>query len=184
MEIHPEAKYYYELESSTLVFKFPTPERLDGIASTTRSVSNSFSYLSVSLFVYPPLKFLGLHGCPCLFRFSTLRYPFLSLSLSVSLCLSLSLPLSLSLSHYLSLFLFLYLFLFLSIYLSVNLYLFHSGHEDGQYHIYISRGHEADIEQYQVNLDSSLLSSLPLSCIPSILPFSDFFLLYSLSALS
>ena len=39
VEIHPEAKYYYELESSTLVFKFPTPERLDGIASTTRSVS-------------------------------------------------------------------------------------------------------------------------------------------------
>ena len=175
MEIHPEAKYYYELESSTLVFKFPTPERLDGIASTTRSVSNAFSYLSVYLFVYPPLVFLGLHGCPCLFRFSTLRYPFLSLSLSVSLCLSLSLPLSLSLSHYLSLFL--YLFLFLSIYLPVNLYLFHSGHEDGQYHIYISRGHEADIEQYQVNLDSSpLLSSLPLSCIPCIYPsFLRFF---------
>jgi elongation factor 3 len=38
VEIHPEAKYYYELQSSTLVFKFPVPERLDGIASTTRSV--------------------------------------------------------------------------------------------------------------------------------------------------
>lgn len=38
VEIHPEAKYYYELEGSTLSFKFPTPERLDGINSTTRSV--------------------------------------------------------------------------------------------------------------------------------------------------
>jgi hypothetical protein len=27
VEIHPEARYYYELESSTLVFKFPVPER-------------------------------------------------------------------------------------------------------------------------------------------------------------
>ena len=38
VEIHPEAKYYYELQSSTLVFKFPTPDRLEGINSTTRSV--------------------------------------------------------------------------------------------------------------------------------------------------
>ena len=102
MEIHPEAKYYYELESSTLVFKFPTPERLDGIASTTRSVSNAFSYLSVYLFVYPPLVFLGLHGCPYLLRFSTLLYPFLSFSLSLSLSLFLSLSLSLSISLSLS----------------------------------------------------------------------------------
>lgn len=38
VKIHPEAKYYYELESSSLSFKFPTPDRLDGINSTTRSV--------------------------------------------------------------------------------------------------------------------------------------------------
>ena len=38
VDIHPEARYYYELESSTLTFKFPTPDRLDGINSTTRSV--------------------------------------------------------------------------------------------------------------------------------------------------
>lgn len=38
VEIHPEARYYYELEASTLSFKFPTPERLDGINSTTRSI--------------------------------------------------------------------------------------------------------------------------------------------------
>lgn len=38
VKIHPEAKYYYELEGLTLQFKFPTPERLEGINSTTRSV--------------------------------------------------------------------------------------------------------------------------------------------------
>jgi elongation factor 3 len=36
--IHPEARFYYELESSTLQFKFPTPEKLDGINSTTKSI--------------------------------------------------------------------------------------------------------------------------------------------------
>lgn len=36
--IHPEAKYYYELQSSTLNFKFPVPDRLDGINSTTKTV--------------------------------------------------------------------------------------------------------------------------------------------------
>eukprot|EP01034_Spumella_vulgaris_P022426 gene22426-28551_t len=36
--IHPEARYYYELEGNTLSFKFPTPERLDGINSVTRTV--------------------------------------------------------------------------------------------------------------------------------------------------
>ena len=53
VEIHPEAKYYYELESSTLVFKFPTPERLDGIASTTRSVSHISSFNMSVLFLRP-----------------------------------------------------------------------------------------------------------------------------------
>lgn len=38
VEIHPEAKYYYELEGDTLSFKFPVPERLEGINSTTRTV--------------------------------------------------------------------------------------------------------------------------------------------------
>jgi len=40
VEIHPEAKYYYELDNKeiTLAFKFPTPERLEGINSTTRAV--------------------------------------------------------------------------------------------------------------------------------------------------
>lgn len=38
VSIHPEAKYYYELETSSLSFKFPTPERLEGINSNTRSI--------------------------------------------------------------------------------------------------------------------------------------------------
>jgi elongation factor 3 len=38
VSIHPEAKYYFDLETSGLSFKFPTPERLEGINSTTRSV--------------------------------------------------------------------------------------------------------------------------------------------------
>ena len=38
VKIHPEAKYYYELESSNLEFKFPTPEKLDGINSTSKSI--------------------------------------------------------------------------------------------------------------------------------------------------
>lgn len=38
VQIHPEARYYYELDSSTLTFKFPKPDRLDGINSVTKSV--------------------------------------------------------------------------------------------------------------------------------------------------
>ena len=38
VQVHPEAKYYYELDSSNLKFVFPNPERLDGINSTTRSI--------------------------------------------------------------------------------------------------------------------------------------------------
>jgi len=49
VEIHPEAKYYFELEGSSLNFKFPTPERLDGINSTTRSVMK----LENVTFTYP-----------------------------------------------------------------------------------------------------------------------------------
>jgi elongation factor 3 len=35
---HPEAKYYYELSSSDMKFTFPTPERLDGVTSTTKMI--------------------------------------------------------------------------------------------------------------------------------------------------
>lgn len=38
VKIHPEAKYYYDLEASTLKFSFPTPGRLDGINSNTRAI--------------------------------------------------------------------------------------------------------------------------------------------------
>jgi len=38
VKIHPDAKYYYELSTSTMRFKFPVPERLDGINSNTRSI--------------------------------------------------------------------------------------------------------------------------------------------------
>lgn len=38
VKIHPEAKYYFELQFSPLAFVFPTPERLDGINSTTKTV--------------------------------------------------------------------------------------------------------------------------------------------------
>lgn len=36
--LHPEAKFYYELETSTMQFTFPIPGRLDGINSTTKSI--------------------------------------------------------------------------------------------------------------------------------------------------
>jgi elongation factor 3 len=38
VKIHPEAKYYYELDASSLRFSFPVPGRLDGINSTTKSI--------------------------------------------------------------------------------------------------------------------------------------------------
>lgn len=38
VKIHPEAKYYYDLEASTLKFTFPVPGRLDGITSNTRAI--------------------------------------------------------------------------------------------------------------------------------------------------
>jgi elongation factor 3 len=49
VKIHPEARYYYELSQSTLKFKFPTPERLEGINSTTRAVLK----LDNSTYTYP-----------------------------------------------------------------------------------------------------------------------------------
>ena len=36
--IHPEAAFYHSLESSGMTFKFPIPERLDGINSTTKAI--------------------------------------------------------------------------------------------------------------------------------------------------
>lgn len=36
--LHPEAKHYYELASSTMTFTFPVPGRLDGINSVTRTI--------------------------------------------------------------------------------------------------------------------------------------------------
>jgi len=47
--IHPEARFYYELDSSTLSFKFPVPEKLDGINSSTKSVM----YAREVNFTYP-----------------------------------------------------------------------------------------------------------------------------------
>jgi len=38
VNIHPEAKFYFELEGSTLSFKFPVPGRLDGVNSSTRAI--------------------------------------------------------------------------------------------------------------------------------------------------
>jgi len=38
VDIHPEARYYHSLEASTMEFKFPVPDRLDGINSVTKSV--------------------------------------------------------------------------------------------------------------------------------------------------
>ena len=38
VSIHPEAKYYYQLEEASLSFKFPVPERLEGINSNTRAI--------------------------------------------------------------------------------------------------------------------------------------------------
>ena len=38
VKLHPEAKYYYDLSTSSLKFVFPTPDRLDGISSTTKTI--------------------------------------------------------------------------------------------------------------------------------------------------
>lgn len=38
VELHPEAKHYYELKSSDTVFNLPQPGRLEGISSTTRRI--------------------------------------------------------------------------------------------------------------------------------------------------
>lgn len=38
VELHPEAKHYYELKASDTVFNLPQPGRLEGISSTTRRI--------------------------------------------------------------------------------------------------------------------------------------------------
>jgi ATPase subunit of ABC transporter with duplicated ATPase domains len=38
VEIKPEAKYYFDLSGETLSFRFPLPERLDGVNSLSRAV--------------------------------------------------------------------------------------------------------------------------------------------------
>jgi elongation factor 3 len=35
---HPEARHYYDLDASQMIFKFPAPGRLDGIASATKTI--------------------------------------------------------------------------------------------------------------------------------------------------
>lgn len=51
--IHPEAAFYHSLESSAMTFKFPIPERLDGINSTTKAIlkcdSISYTYPGASM---------------------------------------------------------------------------------------------------------------------------------------
>ncbi|RLN60600.1 hypothetical protein BBP00_00005892 [Phytophthora kernoviae] len=49
VEIHPEAKHYYELKSSDTVFKLPEPGRLEGINSMTRRILT----LDNATFTYP-----------------------------------------------------------------------------------------------------------------------------------
>jgi elongation factor 3 len=64
VKIHPEAKYYYDLETSTLNFKFPIPEKLDGINSSTKSVmfakGVTFTYPGASI---PQLSDVNVKVC-------------------------------------------------------------------------------------------------------------------------
>ncbi|CAI5731096.1 unnamed protein product [Peronospora destructor] len=49
VDIHPEAKHYYELKSSDMVFNLPEPGRLEGINSMTRRILT----LDNATFTYP-----------------------------------------------------------------------------------------------------------------------------------
>ncbi|TDH71526.1 hypothetical protein CCR75_006485 [Bremia lactucae] len=49
VDVHPEAKHYYNLESSELVFRLPEPGRLEGITSMTRRILT----LENATFTYP-----------------------------------------------------------------------------------------------------------------------------------
>ena len=64
VKIHPEAKHYFKLESSTLNFKFPSPDRLDGINSTSKTVLKlegvTYTYPSASS---PQLKDVSVKVC-------------------------------------------------------------------------------------------------------------------------
>ena len=164
MEIHPEAKYYYELESSTLVFKFPTPERLDGIASTTRSVSHLFqftpffllcSYHQLSsllpLLLFPPFFFI------CSWPFFAINFTLVLRSIT-----AISWPIvgvhcfysgsALTVLEITKVTLNLSIFMFFGFW-SSNILLsmmMVTGYEDGQYHIHLSRSYQANTEQHQV----------------------------------
>eukprot|EP00607_Mallomonas_marina_P007760 CAMPEP_0182417132 /NCGR_PEP_ID=MMETSP1167-20130531/1517_1 /TAXON_ID=2988 /ORGANISM="Mallomonas Sp, Strain CCMP3275" /LENGTH=600 /DNA_ID=CAMNT_0024590453 /DNA_START=85 /DNA_END=1887 /DNA_ORIENTATION=- len=64
VQIHPEAKYYYDLDASTMSFKFPVPGRLEGINSTTRAVMKAenvtYTYPGASS---PTLKDINVKLC-------------------------------------------------------------------------------------------------------------------------
>ena len=47
-----EARYDYELAGSTMSFKFPTPERLDGINSTTRLGPHRLTVYNICIHTY------------------------------------------------------------------------------------------------------------------------------------
>ncbi|KUF98753.1 Chromodomain-helicase-DNA-binding protein 7 [Phytophthora nicotianae] len=49
VDIHPEAKHYYELKSSDMIFNLPEPGRLEGINSMTRRILT----LDNATFTYP-----------------------------------------------------------------------------------------------------------------------------------
>jgi elongation factor 3 len=57
--LHPEAQYYYELETSTMKFAFPNPERLDGVNSLTRAIMK----MDNATFTYPGCSKPSLTDC-------------------------------------------------------------------------------------------------------------------------
>jgi elongation factor 3 len=59
VSLHPEAKYYYQLETSTMKFVFPNPERLDGVNSLTRAIMK----MDNATFTYPGASRPSLSDC-------------------------------------------------------------------------------------------------------------------------
>jgi elongation factor 3 len=57
--LHPEAKYYYELETTTMKFVFPNPERLDGVNSLTRAIMK----MDNATYTYPGSSRPSLSDC-------------------------------------------------------------------------------------------------------------------------
>ncbi|KAI9916098.1 hypothetical protein PsorP6_007310 [Peronosclerospora sorghi] len=64
VELHPEAKHYYDLDASELTFHLPEPGRLDGITSMTRRIlmleNASFTYPGAAS---PQLEHVSLKLC-------------------------------------------------------------------------------------------------------------------------